>query len=161
MIKHNISKRQSVSYKSTSSTKYINPTRVPSKKKIKIHKDDPRNRVLHKKRSDHIFEVIDEFGENLKYEDQDISEDYFGEGYDPVTFLDDYSDPIVPIQEDLQIEISLPHLSAPENLTIQAGSYQLEDYASSSDGVVRWVASLVFDDVEGADSYEYIINARE
>jgi len=52
-------------------------------------------------------------------------------------------------------------LAVPENLYIDPTSYQLEDYEASSDGMVRWVASLVFDDVNNAASYEYIINASE
>ena len=141
--------------------KYINPLTVPTKKKVQIYEDDPRNNESTINQSSVVFEIIPDDIDADSFEVEDIYEDYFGEGYDPDVIMEEDPDPVIPIPSDLMTAENIETLGVPENLYIDPTSYQIEDYGTSSDGMVRWVASLVFDDVSNAASYEYTINASE
>jgi len=149
------------SHKSKGAQKYINPITVPGKNKIQINADDPRNNESTLADTSVVYEVTEEFVD-LDYLDQeDIYEEYFDEGTDPDVIMDENPYEEVPLPEDVMSSEAFGTLGIPQNLYIDPLSYQLEDSTSSSDGSVRWVASLVFDDVDGASDYEYVINASE
>lgn len=148
-------------HNSKGAQKYINPLTVPTKKKVQIYEDDPRNNESTISQSSVVFEVIENDIDSNSFEVEDVYGDYFGEDYDPDVVMEEDQDPVIPIPSDLMVAGNIETLAVPENLYIDPTSYQLEDYETSSDGMVRWVASLVFDDVNNAASYEYIINASE
>ena len=140
--------------------KYTNPVSVPAKNKKKINQDDPRNNRSYKNKIDEIYEIIDET--DLDLLDEIDTYDYlWDEDIDPSSYLEDNEDMEIPTPSDTMQDSSLDFsLSAPKNLYIDPSSFMLEDKDSNSDGVVRWTAYLYFDDVAGAESYEYTINAR-
>lgn len=148
-------------HSSRGAQKYINPLTVPTKKKIQIYEDDPRNNESTINESSVVYEIIEDDTDLYLLDDDDVYEDYFGEGYDPSVIMDDEPDPVIPTPSNLMVSENLITLGVPTNLYIDPSSYQIEDYSTSSDGMVRWVASLVFDDVDNAASYEYTINASE
>jgi hypothetical protein len=150
-----------VNHRPTKSHKYVNPATVPTKKKITIYRDDPRNTIDRLESSDVVYEIIDQEAEIQDLEQKNYFDDSFGEMFDPDSMLSEDNSEVVPTQDDLMIEDVVGFLDAPQNLAIDVTSYQLEDNSASSDGMVRWVASLVFDDVPGAAEYEYTINASE
>jgi len=140
--------------------KYTNPVSVPVKNKIKINKDDPRNNSFYKNKIGEIYEIIDETDLDF-LEEVDTSDYLWDENVDPSSYLEDNEDLEIPTPSDTMQDFSLDFsLSAPTNLYIDTTSFMLEDKDSNSDGVVRWTAYLYFDDVAGAETYEYTINAR-
>jgi len=140
--------------------KYINPTSVPANNKIKINQDDPRNNQYYKNKTNEIYEIVDET--ELDYLEEIDDYDYlWNEDNDPSAYSDDNEDLEVPTPEEIMQDSPLNFsISAPTNLYIDPNSFMLEDKDSNSDGAVRWTAYLYFDDVAGAESYEYTINAR-
>jgi len=148
-------------YKSQNSSTTIDPSRVPSAPVIKIRSDDPRNNWSYLQDLSRPYEII-------YVEDESSSDEYY-EGLD-ADYLSD-NDPLViatsgilpaPVYNDnVMNEVAPTSLNAPQNLTILANSYRLSDYSSAGDGSVYWTASLYFDDVDGAEDYEYSITAVE
>jgi hypothetical protein len=140
--------------------RYVNPISVPAKNKIKINQDDPRNNSSYKNKIGQTYEIIEET--ELDYLNEVDDYDYlWNEDNDPSAYLDDNQDLEIPTPEETMQEFPLDFsISAPTNLYIDPNSFMLEDKDSNSDGVVRWTAYLYFDDVAGAESYEYTINAR-
>jgi hypothetical protein len=149
------------SHQSKGAQKYINPITVPAKNKIQINADDPRNNESTFEDTFVVYEVAEEFVDLEYLEEEDLYEEYFDEGTDPDVIMDENPYEEVPLQEDVMVSSGFTVLEVPQNLYIDPLSYQLEDSTSSSDGAVRWVASLVFDDVDGASDYDYVINASE
>lgn len=146
--------------KSNKAHKYTNPTTVPTKKKKKIFRDDPRNTDLYKQQSDETYDVVDEDSELLDIPELDVSDDFWDENNDPGSYYIDEPDLSIPTPiETMEDQYSDYSLSTPQNLYVDPTSYQIENGSANSDGSVRWVAYLYFDDVVGADSYEYVINA--
>lgn len=137
----------------------VNPATVPTKNKIKITEDDPRNNVLYQELSETTYEIVRDDTDVM--EDFDIYEDLWDEDNDPTTYsIEDDEDLFVPTPETM-IDNSVGYgLNAPTNLYIDPASFTLEDNNTNSDGTVRWTAYLYFDDVNGADDYEYTIIAR-
>lgn len=140
--------------------RYTNPLSVPAKNKININTDDPRNNKSYKDKIGEVFQVIDETDLDLL----EYAEDYDGlwdEDNDPSAYFNENQDMEIPTPTQTMQDNSLDFsVSAPTNLYIDPNSFKLEDENSSSDGIVRWTAYLYFDDVPGAESYEYTISAR-
>jgi len=152
-------------HKNSGAQRYINPTRVPAKKKIKIYRDDPRNIKSKIESSDTVYEVVQEDAEisavpELDFENAVFSESVDPEFYEELNIHNNETDDVV-VNENIMNIYSSPFLDAPTNLNIDITSFRLEDYGNSGDGTVRWIASLSFDDVAGAENYEYTINAAE
>lgn len=140
--------------------KYINPSTVHKKKKRHIKKKDRRNSEHAKDLLDEDF-IIDEEDDTVSVEAPPTSDDLFSETVDPETIsLEVNFEPVVPEPVETMSAITDFNLGAPENLSIDANSYQIEDVNAASDGIIRFVASLYFDDVSGAADYEYLINAK-
>lgn len=139
--------------------KYVNPVSVPKKKKKKIKKSDPRNNKHFLENSDEDYD-IDDSPESVEDNDPDHLEQSFDETYDPSTHLNSGYDAAIPTPAATSEDLPVTHLTPPQNLSIDANSYQLADTNASSDGIVRFIASLYFDDVEGAQDYDYILNAK-
>jgi len=140
--------------------KRINPATVPTKNKIKITVDDPRNNTLYQELSETTYEIVrDDADSDVIF---DISDDLWDEDNDPTIYsINDDEDLSVPTPIETMTDDSVGYeLSAPTNLYVDPNSFKLEDNSANSDGVVRWTAYLYFDDVDGADNYEYTINAR-
>jgi hypothetical protein len=145
--------------KTKKTQKYTNPSSIPKKKKTKITKDDPRNTDLNKEQSNEIYDIVDD-DYTSSLDEIDISTDFWDENNDPDSYYDIDDDPVIATPIETMSDNSLDAtLSAPTNLYIDPNSYQLENNSANSDGSVRWVAYLYFDDVEGAESYEYVLNA--
>jgi hypothetical protein len=139
--------------------KRVNPASVPTKNKIKITEDDPRNNALYQELSETTYEIVKDDTDFM--EDFDISEDLWDEDNDPTIYsVEDDENLFTPTPENMIDNSTGYGLTAPTNLYIDPKSFSLEDGNANSDGVVRWTAYLYFDDVYGADDYEYTITAR-
>lgn len=141
--------------------KYVNPTSVPSKKKIIITEDDPRNTELYIRQSNQNYEIV-EVNDFDYIPEQDVSEDFWDESSDPSTYFEDqpYLETPLPTRsmDGAPFETGI---TPPTNLYIDPNSFTLEDSEANSDGALTWTAYLYFDDVENAEDYEYVIGAKE
>lgn len=148
-------------YESEGAQKFINPVTVPSKNVLTIYRDDPRNNDMYKATCGMTVVVLDE--DTPKYNAAVKDLDLSSESIDPQAYLNVNPADVYNLQDDVMViknGISTI-IAAPSNLYVDPTSYQLEDATVAGDGTVRWVASLYFDDVAGAVSYEYVINAEE
>ena len=139
--------------------KYVNPVSVPKKKKKKIKKSDPRNNKHFLENSDEDYDIDDSPELTEEIESDDIGSS-FDETYDPDTHLNTGFETAIPTPAETSEDLTVTQLNSPENLSIDANSYQLADTNASSDGIIRFIASLYFDDVDGAQDYEYVLNAK-
>jgi hypothetical protein len=153
-----------MSHKTKKTHKYVNPLSVPKKKKVKIHSDDPRNNEAFLNSTSIDFEVLDQ--ELPGEPDEDESQSFFdslSEDMDPQ--IDNEEDPSATLgayPDDMDGISEFSVLDAPYNLYIDATrGYRLQNYSANGDGSVRWIATLYFDDVDGATTYDYTINAVE
>jgi hypothetical protein len=142
------------------SEKFVNPASIPSKKVIDIYRDDPRNNPDYIANCGFAINVIDR--ENpVSNLDIKVSPVFTGEGFNPEQhILETNQTDSFNTNRLVAVEQTVTPLASPENVYLDPTSFQLEDYASSGDGSIRWVASLYFDDVVGASEYEYTLNAR-
>jgi hypothetical protein len=148
-------------YTSQNSSTTVDPTRVPSLPLLKIRSNDPRNNWSYLQDLDRPYEII-------YVEEEDSSDEYY-EGLDseylshsdPLSIANSGLGPARVYNDVVMDEVSPISLRSPENLTILTNSYRLNDYSSAGDGSVYWTASLYFDDVDGAEDYEYSITAVE
>jgi hypothetical protein len=135
--------------------KYVNPTNVPKTRDIQISPNDPRNTEDYKKISPDNFLVVPD--NNLETIDG-TPDDYLNTinlaGYDITDFTDyvDIQPPIIIGKVEAEDYVNS---SVPQNLYLDVTSFTIDDNAGAADGSVRWKASLYFDDVIGAQSYEY------
>lgn len=145
----------------SNSGKYTNPTSVPRKVEI-IRSTDPRNNILFLAQNPDVIVLDDDTSSEVDAptEYQDL-EDFSSEGHDPQQLFLSTLAQDVP-QTLSQANILFPVISAPSNLYLDPKSFRLENAGSvSSDGRVTMVATLTFDEVPGAVSYEYQIDAGE
>jgi hypothetical protein len=146
--------------KNTKAHKYTSPASIPHfGQTIKISSDDPRNSRLRMEQSPNTYKVTSET-ELDNVQEQDVAEDFWNEDQDPDQWYELDSDPVIVTPEETMEEPSTDYaLSAPTNLYVDPSSYTLENNSANSDGVVRWTAYLHFDDVEGAEDYEFVLGA--
>ena len=147
-------------YHQINSDSFVNPVKVPKQTVLRIYRDDPRNNAAYIKNCGMTVEIIDENGQVIQSSSGGV--DAFNESMDVGnTYLND-SGVTNNIDPGLVNTNSnpLPQLTVPTNLYIDSNSYKLEDYYSSSDGSVKWVASLYFDDVPGAIDYDVVVTAN-
>lgn len=153
-----------MSHKTRKTHKYVNPLSVPKKKKVKIHSDDPRNNEAFLDSTSIDFEILDQ--ELPGEPDEDEGQSFFdslSEDMDPQ--IDNEEDPSATLgayPDDMDNILEFSVLEAPYNLYINPSvGYRLQNYSANGDGSVRWIATLYFDDVDGATVYDYTINAVE
>lgn len=148
-------------YDSRSVQRYINPDRIPTTKKIQIFESDPRNNYSFLQLMGESIEVIPDPISDLEATGNEVM-DFFSEATSNNFNLGLDNDLTIPTNSDSSHEdIFTSTLSIPTNLYLDTNSYRLEDGSSAGDGTVKFVASLYFDDVLGAESYDYTLNASE
>jgi hypothetical protein len=146
-------------------------TVVPSSKvalspTLRIYSDDPRNNLKFLSTLTIPYEIIDIEEENFEnkedtydgYEVQTLS----NESTDPSTILNANATPPATVDYNFMAENSMDFgPQPPTNLFISANSFRIQDGSTGSDGSIRWIASLTFDDSFGATGYDYAISAVE
>lgn len=147
-------------HKTGTTTRGPHPSTVHKKKKRKIKSNDPRNSQHAQQLLDEDFIVVEEDTTIIAKESVTLG-DIFSEDFDPTAMVsDDDFVPIIAIPDNVMTISSQALLEAPVNLSVDPNAFQIEDSSAGSDGSVRFIASLYFDDVEGADSYDYVITAK-
>jgi hypothetical protein len=134
-------------YQIPTSEKYINPNRVDVKRALTIFSNDPRNNPDFLKKNP-FTTVIDYVPEDIEQQDLENLEDESITNPSPLDFS-------TSVFSDLNPDTSYsegPALSAPQNITV--GNYELR---YSNDGTIYYVATVYFDDVSGADNYDYVL----
>lgn len=132
--------------------KFVNPATVPSQKVLTIYSDDPRNNDMYKRTCGMTVVVIEKPNTQM---DQSIINDSLleSEETDISTPFEEYSLSFFP-----QNLLQAVTLGAPQNLSIDPDNGFFTEL-STTDGTVSFVATLNFDDVPGATSYEYSLVA--
>ena len=141
------------------SEKFVNPASIPSKRTIDIYRDDPRNNPDYIANCGFTINVIDR-DNPVGDLDIKISPVSTGEDSNPEQHvLENNQTDSFNVDRLIAVEQTVTPLASPQNLYLNPTSWQLEDYSSTGDGSIKWVASLYFDDVTGASEYEYTLNA--
>lgn len=149
-------------YQPSGAQKFINPTSMPDKKVLRMYRDDPRNNQMWIESCGMKVEIINEDAPISNPADPTYIKTLTSESSDPGSYYSENEAGIFNMQTQvMQNNEIASHIEAPTNVAVDTAGYRLEDASSSGDGSVRWIASITFDNVDGANSYEYVISARD
>jgi hypothetical protein len=127
--------------------KYINSNKVDTKRAITIFSNDPRNNLDFLTKNPNTT-VIDYIPEDIENENIDNLNDLSVTDPSGTDFSANVFNDLNPETEYSESPIILP----PSNILVK--NYELR---YSKDGTAYYVATVSFDDVAGADSYDYVL----
>lgn len=156
--------QQEPAYNPGHSSTVINANSIQGLRKIVIYSNDPRNNQSYLSELTLPYEIIpieNEYEKDFSYGDFK-AQDFTQENTDPSIIMSlGYEHPVTVNNFVSSEEGFGSMLNEPQNLAILSNSYRLQDYGTSGDGSVNFIASLSFDDVIGATDYDFSITAVE
>jgi len=131
---------------------YVNPDKVSRVKSIIIQEDDPRNNQSFLESNPNVV-VVPTYNSNP---DTFSYENISDENFDPIVLNAEFHEIAIENHEEL---IPSPYFSLqePQDLNIDSSTFKVQ--TDAADGTVYYTATLSFDDVDHAASYEVRINA--